>query len=136
MTCAATEVITWCRWTIWFPPTCRLWFQWHQIRTGSHFGGRRSPDEVEQGVGRGHDGTPSQPVALHLRPHAGFDDDDEHDADHHGDEGGPQVVGDGQDAHPTAGLGLHGRQAGHQAAGRQRAGQRRRPGNNACLRPA
>ncbi|TNN74117.1 hypothetical protein EYF80_015562 [Liparis tanakae] len=51
-----------------------------------------SPDEVEQGIGRGHDGPPSQPVALHFRPHARFDDDDEQDADHYGDEGGPQVV--------------------------------------------
>ena len=79
-----------------------------------------SPDEVEQGVGRGHDGPAAQPVTVHLRPDAGLDDDDEQNADHHSDEGGPQVVRDGQDAHPTARLRLHRRQTGHQTADRHR----------------
>jgi len=81
-----------------------------------------SPDEVEQGIGRGHDGPPSQMVALHIRPHARFDDDDEQDADHYGDEGGPQVVGDGQDANPTARLRLHRRQTRHQTTPTDRRG--------------
>lgn len=72
-----------------------------------------SPDKVQQGVGRGHDGPRTQPLTLHLRPHTGFDGDDEHDADHYCDEGGPQVVGDGEDAHPTTRLRLHWRQTRH-----------------------
>lgn len=79
-----------------------------------------SPDQVEQGVRRRHDGSAAQTVAVHLRPHARFDDEDEHDAHHHGDEGGPQVVGDGEDTHPAARLGLHRRQARHQTGPEQR----------------
>lgn len=72
-----------------------------------------SPYEVEQGVGWGYDRPTTQPVALHLCPDPWFDDDHEQDSHHYGDEGGPQVVCDGEDAHPAARLWLHWRQTRH-----------------------
>ena len=81
------------------------------------------PDEVEQGVRGGHDGARAAVVSgLLLR--AGPRVNDEHQGDTHddGDEGGPEVVGDGQDPQPPAGLGVHGGQAGHEATGAGRSG--------------
>lgn len=72
------------------------------------------PNEVQQSIRWCHHWPPSQTVALHLCAHAWFDDQDQDDSHHHSYEGGPQVVGDGQDPHTAAGLGLHGGQTWHQ----------------------
>jgi len=55
-------------------------------------------------------------ASLLLRTGARVDDEHQDDADNDGDEGGPQVVGDGQDTQTPAGLGVHGGQARHKAA--------------------
>ena len=104
----------------WFPvqrswmddiwPTAQQWKAVSQWNSGRLIW---VPDEVQQGVCRGHDGSSSQPVALHLRTRARLDDDNQDDAHHHRDEGGPQVVRDCEDSHTTAGLGLHGWQPRH-----------------------
>ena len=50
-----------------------------------------------------------------LRAGSWVDDEHQDDAHNDGDEGGPQVVGDGQDTQTAAGFGVHGGQAGHEA---------------------
>ena len=71
------------------------------------------PDEVQQSISRGHNRPWMGMVAIFLCARARVNDEDQHDADDDGDEGRPQVVGDGQETQPTAGLGVHGWQAGH-----------------------
>ena len=61
-------------------------------------------------------------TGLLLRAGSRVDDEHQDDTDDDGDEGGPEVVGDGQDPQPAAGLGVHGRQAGHEATGEGRSG--------------
>lgn len=47
-------------------------------------------------------------MTVFLRARARVDDEHQHDADDDGDEGRPQVVGDGQDPQTAAGLCVHG----------------------------
>lgn len=73
-----------------------------------------SPDEVEQGVGRAGHGLLAVLRVLLLSCSARVDDVDHDDAHHHGNEGGPEVVGDGHDAQAAGALGVQGGQTGHQ----------------------
>ncbi len=54
-----------------------------------------SPDEVQQSICRGHHRPWTWMVAIFLWARPWVDDEHQHDADDDGDEGRPQVVGDG-----------------------------------------
>lgn len=71
------------------------------------------PDQVQQRVGGAGHGLLAVLRVLLLGGAAGVDDVHHDDADHHGHEGGPQVVGDGHDAQAARALGVQGGQAGH-----------------------
>lgn len=91
---------------------------------GEFWGGMRekkkfsdSPDEVQQGVSRAGDGLAAVLRVLLLGGAPRVDDGHHDDAHHHGHEGGPQVVGHGDEAQPAGALGVQGGQSRHQAAG-------------------
>lgn len=80
----------------------------------------RSPDEVQQSVSGGHDRPRARVVTVFLRACPRVNDEHQHDADDDGDEGRPQVVGDGQDPQPAARPRVHGWQAGHETGWEKR----------------
>lgn len=73
-----------------------------------------SPDEVKQGVGRAGHGLLAVLRVLLLSSSTRVDDVDHDDAHDHGNEGGPEVVGDGHDAQAAGALGVQGGETGHQ----------------------
>lgn len=83
----------------------------HFIAFFTHF----SPDEVEQGVGGAGHGLLAVLRVLLLSGSTRVDDVDHDDAHDHGNEGGPEVVGDGHDAQAAGALGVQGGETGHQA---------------------
>lgn len=68
------------------------------------------PDEVQQGVGRAGHGLLAVLRVLLLSCSAWMDDVHHDDAHHHGNKGGPEVVGDGHDAQAAGALGVQGGQ--------------------------
>lgn len=74
------------------------------------------PDEVQEGVCRCHDRTWAGMVVVFLWSRPRVNDQHQHDANNDSNEGGPQVVGDGQDTQSAAGLRVHGWQARHKTA--------------------
>lgn len=71
------------------------------------------PDEVQQGVSRGHDRPWARMVIIFLRAGSWVDDEHQYDAYDDSDEGRPQVIGDGQDPQTAARLCVHGWEARH-----------------------
>lgn len=69
-----------------------------------------SPDEIQQGVSRTHDGLAAVLGVLLLSSTSWVDDGDHDDPHDHSDEGGPQVIRHGDEAEPTGTLGVQGSQ--------------------------
>lgn len=78
----------------------------------------KSPDEIEEGIRRSHDGPAGSCVSLFLGAVTGVYDENQHNPNDDRNEGGPQVVCDGEKAHPPTGLGVHGCQARHKTVHR------------------
>lgn len=78
----------------------------------------KSPDEIEEGIRRSHDGPAGSCVSLFLGAITGVYDENQHNPHDDRNEGGPQVVCDGEKAHTPTGLGVHGCQARHKTVHR------------------
>lgn len=69
------------------------------------------PDEVQQSIGRTHDGFAAVLRVLFLGCTAWVDDGDHNDPHYHGHKGGPQVIRHRDQTEPTGTLGVEGCQS-------------------------
>ena len=91
----------------------KSWSHSKTITTSPRQRVKRLPDEVQQSVSWGHDRPWTRMVTFFLWARPRVNDEHQHDANDDGDEGRPQVVGDGQDSEAAARLRVHGWEAGH-----------------------